>query len=96
MPNNKKDGKYSHTGLGDKHGLKEITMMPANFETIDYALYDFVNERLNLSVTTNKGFEKVPVLWVTAERAFQLKHNKELRDSEETLILPLLTTLSIN
>ena len=40
---------------------------------------------------TNEGFKKVPVLWVTAERAYQLKQNKDIRDSEETLILPLIT-----
>ena len=96
MPSNKrKEGekldKYAHAGLKDTSILKEITLMPSNFETIDYALYNFVNERLNLSITTNKGFEKVPVLWVTAERAYQVKNNKELRDSEETLILPLIS-----
>tara|TARA_Y100000034_G_scaffold133764_2_gene200211 strand:- start:583 stop:1488 length:906 start_codon:yes stop_codon:yes gene_type:complete len=91
MPNNKTTDKYKHAGLGADPSLQEITMMPSNFETVDYALYDFVNERLNPSISTNKGFEKVQVLWVTAERAFQLKHNKEIRDSEETLILPLIT-----
>ena len=31
------------------------------------------------------------MLWVTAERAYQIKHNKDLRDNEETLILPLIS-----
>ena len=30
-------------------------------------------------------------MWVSAERAYQLKHNKDLRDTEQTLILPLIT-----
>ena len=51
----------------------------------------FIDETLNLSVDTNNGFEKVPVLWVTAERAYQIKHNKDLRDKEEMLILPMIT-----
>ena len=48
------------------------------------------------NLTTNAGFKKVPVLWVTSERAYQLKHNKDLRDSEETLILPLMTVNRAN
>ena len=76
-------------GVADK--LQEIEFMPSSLETIDGAMLKFIDEELNLSTTTNDGFKKVPVLWVTAERAFQIKHNKDLRDKEETLILPLIT-----
>ena len=69
--------------------VQEVVMMPSTLETIDYALYDFVNEKLNLFTTTNEGFEKVPIIWASAERAFQIKNNKDVRDSEETLILVL-------
>jgi len=71
--------------------VQEVVMMPSTLETIDYALYDFINEKLNLFTTTNEGFEKVPIIWASAERAFQIKNNKDVRDSEETLILPLIT-----
>ena len=71
--------------------LQEIELMPSSLETIDKAMLRFVDEELNLFTTTNDGFKKVPVLWVTAERAFQINHNKDLRDKEETLILPLIT-----
>ena len=71
--------------------LQEVELMPSSLETIDKAMLRFVDEELNLFTTTNDGFKKVPVLWVTAERAFQIKHNKDLRDKEETLILPLIT-----
>jgi hypothetical protein len=50
-----------------------------------------VDERLNIFATTNRGWEKVPLLWVSAERAFQIKHDKELRDSSGVLKLPLVT-----
>ena len=70
-------------GVADK--LQEIEFMPSSLETIDGAMLKFIDEELNLSTTTNDGFKKVPVLWVTAERAFQIKHNKDLRDKEETL-----------
>ena len=80
--------------IGDKDvskKLQEIEFMPSSLETIDGAMLDFIDDEINISVTTNDGFKKVPVLWVTAERAYQIKHNKELRDSEETLVLPLIT-----
>jgi len=84
--------KYNYVGnKGVEKKLHEIEFMPSTLETIDGAMLRFIDEELNLSVTSNAGFKKVPVLWVTAERAYQLKHNKDLRDSEETLILPLLT-----
>ena len=80
--------------VGDKDvakELQEIEFMPSSLETIDGAMLRFIDEDLNLSTVTNEGFKKVPVLWVTAERAFQIKNNKDLRDKEETLILPLIT-----
>jgi hypothetical protein len=80
--------------VGDKKvasKLLEIEFMPSSLETIDRAMISFVDEELNLFTTTNNGFKKVPVLWVTSERSFQVKHNKDLRDKEETLILPLIT-----
>ena len=84
--------KYDY--IGDpkvEENLHEIEFPASTLETIDGAMLNFINETLNISVDTNEGFKKVPVLWVTAERAFQIKHNKDLRDREETLILPLIT-----
>jgi len=84
--------KYDY--VGDKKvaaHLHEIELAPSTLETIDGAMMKFINEDLNLSITRNDGFEKVPVLWVSAERAYQIKHNKDLRDLEETLVLPLIT-----
>jgi len=80
--------------IGDKNvadKLQEIEFPASTLETIDKAMLEFIDETLNLSVDTNNGFEKVPVLWVTAERAYQIKHSKDLRDKEEMLILPLIT-----
>ena len=71
--------------------LKEITFMPSSIETIDTAIYRQIDEGWNLYVDSNKGFKKVPVLWVGAERAYQVKNNKEIRDSEGMLKLPLMT-----
>ena len=72
-------------------GIKKVPFAPSSLETIDRSVLDYVDERLNISVETNEGFKKVPVLWVTAERAYQLKSNKDLRDKEQTLVFPLIT-----
>ena len=75
---NKKADRFDY--VGDKKvasKLQEIEFMPSSLETIDRAMIRFVDEDLNLFTNTNEGFKKVPVLWVTAERAFQIKHNKE-------------------
>tara|TARA_R110002012_G_scaffold27034_1_gene87001 strand:- start:688 stop:1632 length:945 start_codon:yes stop_codon:yes gene_type:complete len=84
--------KYDYIGDKEVAGkLHEVEFAPSSLETIDGAMLRFIDEELNLSVVSNDGFQKVPVLWVTAERAYQIKHNKDLRDKEETLILPLIT-----
>ena len=71
--------------------LKEIPFMPSTLETIDYAIYNWLNDEMDLHTTTQGGFEKVPVIWSAAERAFQVKRDNDLRDQDGTLILPLVT-----
>tara|TARA_R110000824_G_scaffold46332_3_gene133344 strand:- start:4355 stop:5215 length:861 start_codon:yes stop_codon:yes gene_type:complete len=71
--------------------VKEIPFQPSTLETVDYAMYGWLNEELDLFTTTQDGWEKVPVIWVAAERAFQVKRKKELRDQDGTLVLPLMT-----
>ena len=75
MPNNEEKGQ---------------DFQPSTMETIDGAMYKFL-EDLNLHTTTNKGFIPVPLVWVGAERAYQIKNDLTLRDSEGLLKLPLLT-----
>ena len=69
----------------------EFEIEPSTLETVDYALYDFLNDRLNNFSETNEGWKKVPIIWVTSERSFLSKDNKDLRDADGTLRLPLLT-----
>ena len=70
---------------------KEISIMPSTIETIDKAFFRWLDEELNIFSTTNKGWKKVPVIWVSAERAHQIKNNKDLRDPNGVLRLPLIT-----
>ena len=70
---------------------KEVSIMPSTIETIDRAFHRWLDEEFNIFSTTNKGWKKVPVIWVSAERAHQIKNNKDLRDSNGVLRLPLIT-----
>ena len=75
----------------DKLTLKEVGMLSSTIEDIDYAIVSWIKEDLALSATTNEGFNRVPVLWQAPERAFQVKHDKELRDDAGALKLPLIS-----
>jgi hypothetical protein len=77
--------------LSYPQGLREVNFAPSTLETIDYAIYDYMNDEFDLHVTTNKGFEKVPVIWVASERSYQIKDRKELRDDEGAIIMPIIT-----
>lgn len=62
----------------------------STIETIDSAMINHI-KKLNLHVMTNKGSIPVPIVWVGAERTYQLKHDLTLRDTEGLLKLPLIT-----
>ena len=70
--------KYDHTGVDDTSIIEERIIMPSTIETIDESFYQYINEELNIFSTTNKGWNKVPVIWMSAERSHQIKNNKDL------------------
>ena len=63
----------------------------STIETIDSAMYHFLDEVLNISAVTPNGFKKVPVIWASAERLFQSKRDSTFRDQDGTLNFPLIT-----
>ena len=77
----------------DKDGniISETIIAPSTLETIDQALYDWIDKEANIFSTTNKGWKKSPVIWMSSERSHQVKNRKELRDDNGALILPLIT-----
>tara|TARA_Y100000310_G_scaffold111997_1_gene110419 strand:- start:7299 stop:8228 length:930 start_codon:yes stop_codon:yes gene_type:complete len=68
-----------------------MSYKPSTLETIDAAVYGWLDDKMNISCTTNKGWKKVPVIWVAGERSWQIKNNKNLRDSDGALIFPMMT-----
>lgn len=71
--------------------VREITLMPSTLETIDYAMYDWINDSINVSSTTKDGWEKVRVRWVGSERSWQIKNDRDMRDGSSRIILPMIT-----
>jgi len=89
MPSN---SKYTGVPSEDKSKLDDdLHFSPSTLETLDYAIYDYINDSLDLHATTNTGWKKTPVVWVSSERSFQIKNNKEYRDEEGLVILPVVT-----
>lgn len=76
--------------MENKEPLIDLTYA-SSIENVDFAIYDWLDKQLNLSCDTKDGFKKVPVLWVTPERAYQVKQNKEFRDINGTINPPLMT-----
>jgi len=91
MPHSK-DENHEHTEVDDSSIIYEKILTPSTLETIDTALYSWLNETLNLRVQKNKGWEKVPVIWTGTERSFNVKQDKDLRNHRDgSFNLPLIT-----
>jgi len=88
MPAKKKN--YGFTKVDNPSRVKEEILMPSTLETVDRSLFEWVDEKLNIFATTNKGWKKVPVVWVAGERA---SYRKKIlhRDDNGVVILPAIT-----
>ena len=89
MPRNERKD-YSYSEVEDTSIINEEYLMPSTIETIDYAVYDWLNEDLNIFATTNKGWKKIPIVWSSPERAV-FRKDKEARDKDGVLILPVIS-----
>jgi hypothetical protein len=82
--------KISEGQKKDSEETKKLNTAASNLETIDGALYEYI-QQLNIFCNTNSGWNKVPVIWSSAERAFQIKDGKEIRDKKGSLIAPIIS-----
>ena len=64
---------------------------PSDFETIDYAFYDFINDKMQIRAHTNKGWKRVSVIWSSPERVYFSKKTKDMFDVDGTLIYPIVS-----
>ena len=74
-----------------KENIKIEEIEPSNLETIDYAFYDFIDTTMRIKATTNEKWKEIKIIWSTAERAFLSKDDRDVRDPDGTLILPLIS-----
>jgi len=81
---NRTDGK-----IEDTHEIVEKN--ETGLENVDRAMWQWLDKKMNIHCTTNKGWKKVTTKWVAGERVYASKINKEFRDSAGALILPIIT-----
>ena len=60
----------------------------STFETIDYALNNWLDKELDIHVTTNEGYKKASINWFSRERAYQIKVERDDRDENGILNFP--------
>jgi len=77
--------------ISEEETSRDVPRFKSTLEDVDFAVYNFVSEVLNLQTSTNKGFKKVPVIWAGAERAHNIKDDNIRRDKTGRMILPVVS-----
>jgi hypothetical protein len=80
----------ANKSINEENTSRDIVVYKSDLEDIDFALYNFVNERMDLSTEKNTGFEKVPVIWAGSERAQNIKNDEINRDDVGMVNLPII------
>jgi hypothetical protein len=82
----------AHKGsINEENTSRDIMKYKSELEDIDFAVYRFIDEGMNISTTSNKGFQKVPVIWAGSERAHNIKNTEIGRDLTGMVTLPIMT-----
>lgn len=82
--------------MSDVKEKSDLVYEPSTIENVDMAIYNWLNEKLDLHSNTNQGWEKTPIIWVTGERSWQIKSNRDLRDGNNLFVLPVITVERTN
>ena len=82
----------AHKGsINEENTSRDVMKYKSALEDIDFAMYRFVDEGLNINTTSNKGFKKVPVIWAGSERAHNIKNTEINRDLTGMVALPIIS-----
>jgi len=82
----------AHKGsINEEKTSRDVPRFKSSLEDVDFAVYKFVDEVMNIQVSTNKGFKKTPVIWSGSERAHNIKDDDINRDSSGMIILPVIS-----
>lgn len=68
-----------------------ISITPSSIETVDTAMFNWLDHDLDLRCESNKGFIKPPVIWTSAERAFLTKKDRKTRGKDGNMNFPLIS-----
>ena len=82
--------------MSDIKEKSDLVYEPSTIENVDMAIYNWLNEKLDLHSNTNQGWKKTPIIWVTGERSWQIKNNRDLRDGNNLFVLPVITVERTN
>jgi len=81
---------HSKNPKNEEHTSRDVPLYKSDLEDIDLSLFKFVDERMNVSTTSNEGFKKVPVIWAGAERAHNIKNKDINRNNMGMVKLPII------
>lgn len=81
---------HSKNPKNEEHTSRDVTVYKSDLEDIDFSLYNFVDDRLDIFTSSNEGFKKVPVVWAGAERAYSAKDENIDRDKIGMVKLPII------
>jgi len=70
---------------------RDVPRFKSSLEDVDFAVYKFLDEIMDIRANTNKGFKKVPVIWSGSERAHNIKNDGINRDKSGMVILPVVS-----
>ena len=67
---------------------------PSSMETIDFAMFNWLNDVMNIFCTTNDGWKKVSCIWVAGERSGQRANkirNLKVQNPTGAITYPVIT-----
>ena len=70
---------------------RDVPRFKSNLEDVDFAVYKFLDEVMDIRTNTNKGFKKAPVIWSGSERAHNIKNDDIVRDESGMIVLPVIS-----
>ena len=69
----------------------DVQNYSSTLEDVDFAVYSFFNDKLELKTKTNKGFKKTPIVWAGSERGHNIKNDEINRDLVGQVVLPIIS-----
>ena len=82
---------HSKNPKNEEHTSRDVPRFKSELEDIDFAMFKFVDEVMDLRTHTNKGFNKPSIIWSGSERAQNIKDSDIKRDKDGMIILPAIS-----